>query len=163
MDESISVSCIIDKLPPQWKDFKHALKHRKDDLNLVQLGSHLRIEESLRSQETDKGKGKIEDVQTTVNMVEYDKKKKKFDKFQKGKRKFKGKFPDSNKKQKMVCWKCGKPGHIKRDCRVKVKAGVGKNSTDGAGPSGSKDLPTQTVIKYYLIEAHKIYGKWETD
>ncbi|GJW89411.1 hypothetical protein Tco_0164751 [Tanacetum coccineum] len=23
MDESIQVSCIIDKLPPSWKDFKH--------------------------------------------------------------------------------------------------------------------------------------------
>ncbi|GKB85933.1 zinc finger, CCHC-type containing protein, partial [Tanacetum coccineum] len=40
---SISVSSIIDKLPPSWKDFKHTLKHGKDDLSLVQLGSHLRI------------------------------------------------------------------------------------------------------------------------
>ncbi|GJW15968.1 hypothetical protein Tco_0020101 [Tanacetum coccineum] len=37
MDESISVSSIIDKLPPSWKDFKHTLKHSKDDLSLVQL------------------------------------------------------------------------------------------------------------------------------
>ncbi|GJZ35330.1 zinc finger, CCHC-type containing protein [Tanacetum coccineum] len=51
MDESISVSSVIDKLPPSWKDFKHSLKHGKDDLSLVQLGSHLRIEESLRAQE----------------------------------------------------------------------------------------------------------------
>ena len=58
MDESILVSSIIDKLPPQWKDFKHTLKHRKEEISLVQLGSHLRIEEYLRSQETDKGKGK---------------------------------------------------------------------------------------------------------
>ncbi|GJS47049.1 zinc finger, CCHC-type containing protein [Tanacetum coccineum] len=58
MDESISVSSIIDKLPPSWKDFKHTLKHGKDDLSLVQLGSHLRIEESLKAQDNDKGKGK---------------------------------------------------------------------------------------------------------
>ncbi|GKD82408.1 hypothetical protein Tco_1349247, partial [Tanacetum coccineum] len=58
MDESIFVSSIIDKLPPSWKDFKHTLKHGKDDLSLVQLGSHLRIEESLRAQDSDKGKGK---------------------------------------------------------------------------------------------------------
>ncbi|GKC87686.1 hypothetical protein Tco_1148335, partial [Tanacetum coccineum] len=51
MDESftISVSSIIDKLPPSWKDFKHTLKHGKDDLSLVQLGSHLRIEEMVNS------------------------------------------------------------------------------------------------------------------
>ncbi|GJW25284.1 hypothetical protein Tco_0039095 [Tanacetum coccineum] len=46
---SFSVSSIIDKLPPSWKDFKHTLTHGKDDLSLVQLGSHLRIEESLRT------------------------------------------------------------------------------------------------------------------
>ncbi|GJZ04214.1 hypothetical protein Tco_0537489 [Tanacetum coccineum] len=69
MDESISVSSIIDKLPPSWKDFKHTLKHGKDDLSLVQLGSHLRIEESLRAQDNDKGKGK-EVGGPSVNMTE---------------------------------------------------------------------------------------------
>ncbi|GJU69821.1 hypothetical protein Tco_1256080 [Tanacetum coccineum] len=49
MDESIKVSCIIDKLPPSWKDFKHTLKHLKQELTLIELGSHLRIEESLRA------------------------------------------------------------------------------------------------------------------
>ncbi|GJU29443.1 hypothetical protein Tco_1173032 [Tanacetum coccineum] len=49
VDESISVSSVIDKLPPSWKDFKHTLKHGKDDLSLVQLGSHLRIDESQRA------------------------------------------------------------------------------------------------------------------
>ncbi|GJW74929.1 zinc finger, CCHC-type containing protein [Tanacetum coccineum] len=29
MDEAIQVSCIIDKLPLSWKDFKHTLKHKK--------------------------------------------------------------------------------------------------------------------------------------
>ncbi|GKC94778.1 hypothetical protein Tco_1160220, partial [Tanacetum coccineum] len=48
MDEAIQVSCIIDKLPPSWKDFKHTLKHKKEELTLVELGSHLRIKESLR-------------------------------------------------------------------------------------------------------------------
>ncbi|GKG42198.1 hypothetical protein Tco_0476496, partial [Tanacetum coccineum] len=48
MDESIQVSCIIDKLPHSWKDFKHTLKHLKEELTLVELSTHLRIEESLR-------------------------------------------------------------------------------------------------------------------
>nr|GEZ37096.1 hypothetical protein [Tanacetum cinerariifolium] len=42
----------------KFLDFKHTLKHGKDDLSLVQLGSHLRIEESLRAQNSDKGNGK---------------------------------------------------------------------------------------------------------
>nr|GEV36897.1 hypothetical protein [Tanacetum cinerariifolium] len=37
IDESIFISSIIDKLPPSRKDFKHNLKHGKDDLSLVQL------------------------------------------------------------------------------------------------------------------------------
>nr|GEX82943.1 zinc finger, CCHC-type [Tanacetum cinerariifolium] len=64
MDESISVSSIIDKLPPSWKDFKYTLT-----ISLVQLGSHLRIEESLRAQDSDKGKGK-EVGGPSVNMTE---------------------------------------------------------------------------------------------
>ncbi|GKA66655.1 hypothetical protein Tco_0766463 [Tanacetum coccineum] len=57
------------KLPPSCKDFIHSLKHGKDDMSLVQLGSHLRIEESLRAQESDKGKGK-EVVRPSENMME---------------------------------------------------------------------------------------------
>ncbi|GKB02180.1 zinc finger, CCHC-type containing protein [Tanacetum coccineum] len=56
MDESIQVSCIIDKLPPSWRDFKHTLKHLKEELTLVELGGHMRIEESLRVQDSDKPK-----------------------------------------------------------------------------------------------------------
>ncbi|GJU63595.1 hypothetical protein Tco_1245430 [Tanacetum coccineum] len=43
---------LLDKL-----DFKHTLKHNKDELTLVELGSHLRIEESLKVQDEDKPKG----------------------------------------------------------------------------------------------------------
>ncbi|GKF76884.1 hypothetical protein Tco_0229354, partial [Tanacetum coccineum] len=38
-------------------DFKHTLKHNKEKLTLVKLGSHLRIEESLKAQDSDKPKG----------------------------------------------------------------------------------------------------------
>nr|GEZ75340.1 zinc finger, CCHC-type [Tanacetum cinerariifolium] len=69
IDESISVSSIIDKLPPSLKDFKHTLKHSKDDLSLVQLGRHLHIHESLRAQDSNKGKGK-EVGGPSVNMTE---------------------------------------------------------------------------------------------
>nr|GEU80304.1 zinc finger, CCHC-type [Tanacetum cinerariifolium] len=56
MDETISVSCVIDKRPPSWKDFKHTLKHKKKELNLVELGSHLRIKESHKAHEINKPK-----------------------------------------------------------------------------------------------------------
>ncbi|GKC36273.1 hypothetical protein Tco_1048657 [Tanacetum coccineum] len=57
MDEAIQVSCIIDKLPPPWKDSKHTLKHNKEELILIDLGNHPRIEESLKAHDSDKTKG----------------------------------------------------------------------------------------------------------
>ncbi|GJZ30148.1 zinc finger, CCHC-type containing protein [Tanacetum coccineum] len=133
--ESISVSSIIDKLPPSWKDFKHTFKHSKDDLSLVQLSSHLRIEESLRTQDSDKGKGK-EVAGPSVNMAEEGKNKN--NKQNKGKKhdfKEHDSGSDSNKKPKLECWKCGKTGNFKSDCR----SGNKKNVNVGGSGKGSKD------------------------
>ena len=144
MDESISVAVIMDKLPPSWKDFKHTLKHNKEDLNLVQLGSHLRIEESLRTQELDNNpKGKNQIGSSSVNMVEGEGSQN--PNKSNNKRKFKGKDDKSNKKSKMVCWKCNKPGHFKKDCRVR------KGNKD-AGPSGSKDPEKQQGLNSDLFQ-----------
>ncbi|KAK3034779.1 hypothetical protein RJ639_032292 [Escallonia herrerae] len=51
LDEFIVVISIIDKLPPSWKNFRNSLKHRKEDINLDELGTHLRIEEDLCKEE----------------------------------------------------------------------------------------------------------------
>ena len=45
MDEPIIVSSIIDKLPPSWKDFKHSLKHKKEELSREKLANSLQIKE----------------------------------------------------------------------------------------------------------------------
>ena len=122
MDESISVSSIIDKLAPSWKDFKHMLKHKKEELSLVQLGSHLRIEESLRAQEGEKPKNN-EAGTSSINMMEEGVSSKNKNK---RKRSFNNNtYNGSNKKFKSICWNCNKPGHLSRDCR----AGKDKNKT----------------------------------
>ena len=102
MDESISVAVIMDKLPPSWKEFKHTLKHNKEELNLVQLGSHLQIEETLRTQELDNNpKGKNQIVSSSVNMVEGEGSKN--PNKSNNKRKFNGgDKKSSNKKSKVV-------------------------------------------------------------
>ncbi|GKD91539.1 hypothetical protein Tco_1367046 [Tanacetum coccineum] len=85
------------------KDFKHTLKHGKEDLSLVQLGSHLRIEESLRAQDSDKGKGKEVDG-PSVNMTKEGKNKN--NKQNKGKKhgfKENNSGFGSNKKLKLEC------------------------------------------------------------
>ncbi|GKF65625.1 hypothetical protein Tco_0192142, partial [Tanacetum coccineum] len=71
MDEVIQVFCVINKLPPSWKDFKHTLKHKEEESTLVELGSHMRIEESLRVQDSDEPKGNNVVDPSVVNMVEH--------------------------------------------------------------------------------------------
>ncbi|GJV31625.1 zinc finger, CCHC-type containing protein [Tanacetum coccineum] len=123
MDESISVSTIIDKLSPSWKDFKHTLKHNKDELSLVQLESHFRIEETLWAEESGKGKGKEIVGSSSVNMIEVGKNKNNNKNTKGKKRNNDGNNDGSNKKSKLTCWKCGRTGHFKRDCSVKKNNG----------------------------------------
>ncbi|GJS96244.1 hypothetical protein Tco_0803212 [Tanacetum coccineum] len=102
MNESIQVSCIIDKLPSSWKVFKHTLKHFKEELTLVELGSHLRIEESLKVQDSDKPKSNNVASPSVVNMVEHNNSSRYND--NKGKLKHNDKIRvDPNKKAKPTC------------------------------------------------------------
>ncbi|GKB68586.1 zinc finger, CCHC-type containing protein, partial [Tanacetum coccineum] len=128
MDEAVQVSCIINKLPSSWKDFKHTLKH-------VELGSHMRIEESLKVQDNDKLKSNNVAGPSVVNMVKHNNSSKYND--NKGKRKHHDNTKvDPNKKAKPTCWKCGKTGHIKRDYKG-VNVG---NKANGLGTKGSMRL-----------------------
>ncbi|GJT36374.1 zinc finger, CCHC-type containing protein [Tanacetum coccineum] len=140
MDESIQVSCIIDKLPPLWKDFKHTLKHLKEELTLVELGNHLHIEESLGMQDSDKPRGNNVDGPSVVNMVEHNN----FFRYNDNKGKHKhhdNTKADPNKKSKATCWKCGKPGHLKKDC----KGGKVGNKANGSGTNGLVDGSTNSL------------------
>ncbi|GKB22252.1 zinc finger, CCHC-type containing protein, partial [Tanacetum coccineum] len=87
IDESISVSSMIDKLPPSWKDFKHSLKHGKDNMSLVQL------EKGGKNKNNKQNKGKKHGFKDNNG------------------------GSGSNKKPKLECWKCDKTSHFKKDCR----------------------------------------------
>ncbi|GJU69898.1 zinc finger, CCHC-type containing protein [Tanacetum coccineum] len=145
IDESIQVSCIIDKLPPIWKDFKHTLKHLKEELTLVELGSHLHIEESLGMQDSDKIKGNNVVGPLVVNMVKHKNSSRYND--NKGKREHHDNTKaDPNKKSKVTCWKCGKLGHLKKDCKGE-KVG---NKANGSGTNGSVDGSTNSLKAYFV-------------
>ncbi|GJV86968.1 zinc finger, CCHC-type containing protein [Tanacetum coccineum] len=94
----------------------------------IQLGSHMCIEESLRMQDSDKPKGNNVAGPSVVNMVEHNNSSRYND--NKGKRKHHDNSKaDPNKKSKVTCWKCGKPGHLKKDC----KGGKVGNKANGSG------------------------------
>nr|GEW60022.1 zinc finger, CCHC-type [Tanacetum cinerariifolium] len=72
----------------------------------------------------------------------------------KGKRKHHDTRANPNKKQKVTCWKCGKPRHVKKDC----KAGNVSNIANGSNIKGSKDgsfnpLKGQSMFN----KSHQIY------
>ncbi|GKC42648.1 zinc finger, CCHC-type containing protein, partial [Tanacetum coccineum] len=98
------------------------------------VDSRQRIEESLRVQDSDKGKGK-EVARPSVNMTEEGKNKNKQNKGKKRDFKEHDSGSGSNKKPKLECWKCGKIGHFKRDCC----SGNKKNENVGGSGKGSKD------------------------
>ncbi|GJR24537.1 zinc finger, CCHC-type containing protein [Tanacetum coccineum] len=129
------------------KDFKHTLKHLKEELTLIELGSHMRIEESLRAQDNDKPKGNNVVGPSVVNMVEHNNSSRYND--NKGKRKHHDTRANPNKKPKVTCWKCGKPGHLKKDC----KAGNVGNRANGPGTKGSEDGSSNP------LKGHNMFNK----
>ncbi|GJY32446.1 zinc finger, CCHC-type containing protein [Tanacetum coccineum] len=167
MDEAIQVSCIIDKLPPSWKDFKHTLKHNKEELTLVELGSHLRIEESLKAHDSDKPKGNNVFDPLVINMVKHNNSFRYND--NKGKRKHQDTKANPNKKSKVTCWKCGKPGHLKKDCKggkVGNKAnGSGTNSlvNDSSNSLKGQNMFDKSLQVYYVTYVSELYFVQDDD
>ncbi|GJT83888.1 hypothetical protein Tco_1058230 [Tanacetum coccineum] len=139
MDEAIQVSCIIDKLPPSLKYFKHTLKHQKEELTLVELGSHMRIEKSLMVQDNDKPKGNNVASTLVVNMMKHNNSFRYND--NKGKCKHQETKDDPNKKSKVTCWKCKKLKHLKKDYKGE-KVG---NKANGSGTNGLVDVSTSSL------------------
>nr|GEW14979.1 hypothetical protein [Tanacetum cinerariifolium] len=82
---------VMDQYHEMLRILRH-LKHKKEELNLVQLGSHLRIEEGLQNHKLDNNpKGKNQIGSSSINMVEgYGAKNSKNNKNNKNKRKFNG-------------------------------------------------------------------------
>ncbi|GJW84520.1 zinc finger, CCHC-type containing protein, partial [Tanacetum coccineum] len=161
MDESIQVSGIIDKLPPSWKDFNHTLKHLKEELTLIELGSHLCIEESLRAQDNDKPKGNKVAGPSVVNMVEHNNSSRYNN--NKGKHKHHDTRANPNKKPKVTCWKYGKPGHLKKDCKAgNVGNRANRSGTKGLEDGSSNPLKGQSMFNkslqiYYVTYVFEAY------
>ena len=64
-----------------------------------------------------------------------------------------------NKKPKeLVCWKCGKNGHSKRDCRVNLnKNGAGTSGDGNSGGGNNNVAPNNGQFSNYLNNSVKNY------
>ncbi|CAM8990125.1 unnamed protein product [Rhodiola kirilowii] len=147
MDEAISVSSIIDKLPPTWKDFRRTLKHKKEEISLVELAKELRMEEELRVQEND-----AMEVNTTlpkVNVLKTSSQKMNKNKGKKRPNEYVSKGPNKKKhpSKENVYWTCGKAGHFKHDCRI----GKGKSEKAQDKAFGNKNQEQKSHGQNLLV------------
>ncbi|GKC02087.1 zinc finger, CCHC-type containing protein [Tanacetum coccineum] len=112
------------------------------------MANHLRIEESLGMQDSDKPKGNNVASPSVVNMVEHNNSSRYSD--NKGKCKHHDNTKaDPNKKSKVTCCKCGKSGHLKKDCKGR-KVG---NKANGSGTNGLVDGSTNS------LKVHNMFNK----
>ncbi|KAM7484120.1 hypothetical protein LguiA_000129 [Lonicera macranthoides] len=119
LNESFQVACIIEKLPPAWKDFKNYLKHKRKEMGIEDLVLRLRIEEDNKGSE--KRGADTTSFAAKANVVEHGQSSRKNNyNNNKGKGKVLGPKGGIFKKPKFQgkCFNCDKMGHKSSDCRL---------------------------------------------
>ncbi|GJZ80558.1 zinc finger, CCHC-type containing protein [Tanacetum coccineum] len=118
-------------------------------------------------QDSDKPKGNNVAGPLVVNMVEHYNSIRYND--NKGKRKHQGTKANPNKKYKVNCWKCGKPRHLKKDCKGgKVGNKANGSSTNGLVNDTSDSLKGQNMFNkclqvYYVTYVFEAYFVQDDD
>jgi hypothetical protein len=128
------VGGIIAKLPPTWRNFAMALKHKKEAMTVESLIATLDVEEKARSKDVPRF-GPMDSGTSNANVVEGKSGGK-----NKNKTNWKPKAKqntDFKKKKKnladLTCFVCGESGHIARKCRKrKGKKGDGQKTANVA-------------------------------
>ncbi|KAG5226822.1 gag-pol polyprotein [Salix suchowensis] len=121
LPEAFIAGILIEKPPNSWSDYKQQLKHKHKQLSLIDLITHIIIEDTNRKELQATRK---KEITTKANLVEGSPHQKRYDnKFNKN---FKSngnnnitmfKPKTNNFKKKGNCFVCGKPGHHATQCR----------------------------------------------
>lgn len=123
LPDKFQVGMVIAKLPPSWRDFATALKHRMEEMTMDDLVASLDVEEKARAKDAPLVN---EDYNSRVNLTDtHQRRNKKNPKENNSGMKPRGKIDKGNGKKNgkgpMSCFECGKPSHFARNCRYKKR------------------------------------------
>ncbi|KAA0058194.1 ty1-copia retrotransposon protein [Cucumis melo var. makuwa] len=153
MCEVLQANVLLEKFPPSWNDYRNHLKHKKKDLKLQELISHMRIKEAnrLKDKLTSKNLNSV-----NANLVEsfvVNRDRTMQDKRHKGKNSEKRQFKAPRgqiKKKKLACYVCGK-GHKSCQCNQR-KGKPNQKPTPQTNLAEQDDDVIAAVMEANLIE-----------
>ena len=156
LSESFQVAAIIEKLPPNWKDFKNYLKHKRKEMKLEDLIVRLRIEEDNKVSEKKVGNHSMESKAHVIEEGHKTNKKRKYV----GQQGAKG---GDSKKFKGNCFVCNKPGHRAKDFRNRKAQVNHKRKVAQANITEVEKLSknTSNIIKFFCCSIRsQLSGKY---
>ncbi|KAL0407798.1 UNVERIFIED_CONTAM: Retrovirus-related Pol polyprotein from transposon TNT 1-94 [Sesamum radiatum] len=161
MCDTLQANVLLEKFPPSWSEYRNHLKHKKKDLNLQELISHMRTEEANRLK--DKELSNPSSNSFKANLVESSSKDRfqnKGKKFQKGGQQKTFKNNDGKiQKNKVTCYCCGKTGHKAYQCYQR-KDQQKPNHKQHAQTTPQVNLAeTEEVIAAVVVEANLVENK----
>jgi len=127
MCEILQANVLIENFLPSWSDYKDHLKHKKKDLTLQELISHMRTKEANQLKDKlaflslNSSKANLVESFVPSNKDRFKGKNKKDQKQSKHQNHLK-RTNSKIQKQKVVCYVCGKPSHKAYQCNLRKGA-----------------------------------------
>ncbi|KAA0043282.1 ty1-copia retrotransposon protein [Cucumis melo var. makuwa] len=157
MCEILQANVLLEKFPPSWNGYRNHLKHKKKDLKLQELISHMRREEANRL----KDKLASQNLNSVnANLVESSIVNRDITKQEKG---HKGKYSEKRqfktpggqiKKKKLVCYVSGKEGHKSYQCNQR-KGRPSQKPTPQANLAKQDSEIIAAIVEVNLIETRR--------
>ena len=166
MCEILQANVLIEKLPDSWSDYRNHLKHKKRDLTLEELVSHMKIEEANRLKDVSiKPKNELASKANLVESNSDSDRKTGDNRAKGGKSEKKGNLPAKGKiekKNSVKCWSCGNVGHFASQYKNKKKKGStgGNKNQAHLAEKGDDDVIAAVVSEVNLVENN---SEWIVD